>query len=204
MTRETLLRSSGINLYGRKLSDITLNTSEYEPGKRDVPRSGNNRFVQAQLHDPDAGLARIYGFTYQGSYHELDPPALFLVHGEGENPEGDIAFDDYDATLAPGVAEFQMVGLAVPGSPFAQGIRAWSYDRADFTLRLDVASGMFEDVLLDAELSWEADEPRFGGGKVGGGKVGGGKVGGGKVGGGKVGGGKVGGGKIGGGKVGAG
>ncbi len=80
----------------------------------------------------------------------------------------------------------------------------WTYDKNDISLRLDLSTGMLEDILLEAEFGDDMDFPSFGGGKVGGGKVGGGKVGGGKVGGGKVGGGKVGGGKVGGGKVGGG
>ena len=33
-----------------------------------------------------------------------------------------------------------------------QSVRYWEYDKGDFTLRIDIASGTFEDVLLDAEV----------------------------------------------------
>ena len=35
---------------------------------------------------------------------------------------------------------------------FTRGIRAWTYDKADYTIRLDVETGMFDQVLLDAAL----------------------------------------------------
>ena len=107
--------------------------------------------------------------------------------------------EDTGSKTGKGPSTTDLTGSAVPGYPFAEDIRVWSYDQADFTIRLDVVTGMFEDVLLFTDYGWGAEAPQFGGGKLGGGKVGGGKVGGGKVGGGKVGGGKVGGGKVGGG-----
>ncbi len=33
---------------------------------------------------------------------------------------------------------------------FADELRVWSYDKADYTIRMDVETGMFEDVLLAA------------------------------------------------------
>ncbi|WP_206520495.1 MULTISPECIES: hypothetical protein [unclassified Mesorhizobium] len=35
---------------------------------------------------------------------------------------------------------------------FADDIMVWSYDKADYTIRMDVETGMFEDVLLAAML----------------------------------------------------
>ena len=50
-----------------------------------------------------------------------------------------------------------LTGLAAAGFDFADGLRVWSYDKADYTIRMDVDVGMFEDVLLDAALSGGAD-----------------------------------------------
>jgi len=35
---------------------------------------------------------------------------------------------------------------------FADEVRVWSYDKADYTIRMDVDTGMFEDILLNAVL----------------------------------------------------
>ena len=43
------------------------------------------------------------------------------------------------------------LGTTIPGS-FPRGIRVWSYDKADYTIRMEVETGMFEQVLLDAML----------------------------------------------------
>ncbi len=78
-------------------------------------------------------FARVYGFTYDGVYVELLTPVLFLVHDDGEKA------DD----------------VAVPGpnprdKEFFKSLRAWTVHRTDNTVRLDVDSGKFEHVLLDA------------------------------------------------------
>ncbi len=203
---ETLLGWSGLLIYGRVLDDITLDKDSYNEGNLDPPRTGRNNLLLEQLRLEDTRLARIFGYVYGGEYYQLDAPAIFLVHGDGESPEFDSPYNpgQNSAKLAQGPATLDRSGMAIPGATFSEDIKVWSYDEADFTVRLDVMTGTFADVLLSAELPGDEDYPQFGGGKVGGGKVGGGKVGGGKVGGGKVGGGKVGGGKVGGGKVGGG
>jgi len=205
---ETLLRASGILLFGRVLDDLSIDKNSYMDGKQKPRRKGANKFLQQQLlvdGQDKARFARIYGFAYDGQYYEIDPPVVMLVHGKGERPETEAGYvSGTGAKVAPGPSSAVLTGSAVPRFPFAADIRVWAYDQADFTIRMDVVAGTFEDLLVGAELAWEDENPIFSGGKVGGGKVGGGKVGGGKVGGGKVGGGKVGGGKAGGGEDGGG
>ena len=113
-------------------------------------RRGKNRQLEDQL-TPDARFARIYGFSYEGSYYDLPKPVVFLVHGDGdlvtqEPPVPPIVH----AARAPG--DSSRTGLAAAIFDFADGLRVWSYDQADYTIRMDVATGMFEQVLLDAML----------------------------------------------------
>ena len=177
---ETLLSGSAVLLYGRILADITIDQTAY--GNTTVPRRGVNRFLENNLSEKDARLARIYGYAYEGQYYELATPAIFVVHGDGEDPQHPRPMQG-TTPLDPGPGNLAAVGMAYQFGNFAGDIKVWAYDKADFSVRLDVASGMLEDILLQAELFHDDPTMQFGGGKVGGGKVGGGKVGGGKVGG---------------------
>ena len=97
-------------------------------------------------------FARIYGFSYEGNYYDLPRPALFLVHGEGDL----VTQDPADPRLVPfpsrAPAPTSLTGIAAAGYDFADGLRVWSYDKGDYTIRMDVETGMFEDVLLDARF----------------------------------------------------
>lgn len=157
--------------------------------------AGGNDFISSKMYSADVVLAKIYGFSFNGVHFDLERPSIFLVHGDGNF----LTDDDRDARSPISPAQS---GVGAQEYQFGSEMRCWHYDKSDFSVRMDIHTGMFEQILLEAEI--EFDDHGMYGGKVGGGKVGGGKVGGGKVGGGKVGGGKVGGGKVGGGKVGAG
>jgi hypothetical protein len=73
--------------------------------------------------------------------------------------------------------------MAAADFQFSDDIRVWSYDKADYTIRMDVETGMFEQVLLDAYFS---DGAHVSGMKVAGSRVSGMKVSGMKVSGMKV------------------
>lgn len=109
-------------------------------------RRGANRQLEAQL-GPDAKMARIYGFSFEGNYYGLSVPTIFLVHGEGElvTQKGE---DTPNPARAP--RKVEITGLAAAGFDFADSLRTWSYDQADYTIRMNVETGMFEQVLLDA------------------------------------------------------
>jgi hypothetical protein len=110
------------------------------------PRPGIIGDVEQQLTAMRTYFARIYGFTYEGAYYELPRPALFLVHGEG------IPATEFQPRGRPHPARAlgspSLTGLAAADFQFADDLRVWSYDKADYTIRMDVESGMFEDVLL--------------------------------------------------------
>ena len=155
---------------------------------------GQNKQLPDQLEE-DARFARIYGFSYEGTYYELPNPTLFLVHGEGESATaGNAPTASPHASRAPILPSVSGVGAA--DFQFADDIRVWAYDKADYTIRMDVETGMFEQVLLDVFFGVEA--PMLAGGRVAGGRVAGGRVAGGRVAGGRVAGGRVSGGRVGG------
>jgi hypothetical protein len=158
----------------------------FKVGRRKRRELGSNSFLSKQLKD--MLIARIYGFSYEGTYYDLPRPVLFGVHGEGDpavlmsNIEG-AARTNAQLTRAP--QEPSISGVAAADFGFADDIRVWSYDKADYTIRMDVETGMFEQVLLDAYF---ADGGHVSGMKVGGPRVSGMKVSGMKVSGMKVGG----------------
>lgn len=164
MANETLLGHSTIWLFGRELADIKLNPGVYNAipaddlaaRKADTPvQKGNshNGFLLDQLEEADARFARIYAFTYQGAFYELGRPSIFLVHGTGIDPEGSSAAADPSlATLSRMPANFGRSGLASLSGSFSGSMKVWAYERADFTVRLDMESGTFDSVLLSAEL----------------------------------------------------
>jgi hypothetical protein len=147
---------------------------------------GRNKQLGNQL-DEDARFARIYGFSYEGTYYELPNPTLFLVHGDGESAtDGNQPGTDH-ASRAPIVPSVS--GVAAADFQFADDIMVWAYDKADYTIRMDVETGMFEQVLL--EIFFSGGDAMISGAKVSGAKVSGAKVSGAKVSGAKVSGAKV-------------
>ena len=167
---------------------------------------GVNNFIGDQFGG-DARLARIYGFAYDGTYYEMPEPTIFLVHGEGESATGgnlphgfnlqksddpkerDTTQQTARAPMNPSVS-----GVAAADYQMASDIRVWNYDQADYTIRMDIAAGQLEQVLLD--VYFEYDAPMMAGAKVSGAKVSGAKVSGAKVSGAKVSGAKVSGAKV--------
>ncbi len=140
---------------------------------------GQNKQLENQLGG-DVRFARIYGFSYEGTYYELPNPTLFLVHGEGESATDNAPPDQ--ASRAP--FDPSRSGVAAADFQFANDIMVWAYDKADYTIRMDVETGMFEQVLLDA--FFDGGGPAVSGAKVSGAKVSGAKVSGAKVSGAKV------------------
>ena len=111
-------------------------------------RRGANRQLEDQF-GPDARLARIYGFSFDGSYYELPKPVIFLIHGNGI-PASEATAATVNRARAPRAPE--LTGLAAAGFDFGDDVRVWFYDKADYTVRMDVETGMFEEVLVRAEL----------------------------------------------------
>ncbi len=127
---ETLLNQSVIRLYGRVVTDLKLEGASSQG-------AGATTALQSQLSAENAQLARVYGFEYEGHYYDMPRPAIFMVHGDGQTP-----------------AEAGTVIEPDPELEIEQaGIRVWTYDKADFSIRLDLETGAFEEILLAPVLS---------------------------------------------------
>ena len=137
---ETLLAASETKLFGRILSGLAVDVSGHTG-------LGDNLFVKKQLEAADAQFARIYAFTFEGQYYVLPKPAIFLVHGDG------VAADD-------------VPGVAAKDWNFVDDIRAWSYDKADFSIRLDIETGPLDKILLEEALKSDHASPQYGSSKV--------------------------------------
>jgi hypothetical protein len=173
---ETLLSISTVLLYGRIVTDLSINhtRSSTTPIPDDVdssnlPRLGRNNFLDHQLsadqNKPDKKpyVARIYGFSFEGHYYDLPKPSLFVVHGKGtlaEGPVPGISSVEQRYSRAPGSAE--RTGMGSQAGSFAGDIYAWSYDKGDFSVRLDPSTGTLEQILLDAELSGDRLKTQIG------------------------------------------
>ncbi len=180
---------------GDKFSDSTWMAEEKPSGSLKFTqfrrkRSLGNKQLEDQLTSDGAGFARIYGFSYEGAYWELVAPVLFLVHGPGDELTPNAIPPDFSVSRAPHSPSYSGVGAAI--FQFADDMRVWSYDKADYTIRMDILSGRFEQVLLEMYYGDEDGSPMIvSGGRVSGGRVSGGRVSGGRVSGGRVSGGRA-------------
>ena len=194
---ETLLSPSNVLLFGRIVEDLNVVIPNRPPpgppppgpdprhGPFAIDRTGPNTFLETQLIDPTAAFARIYGFSYEGRYYDLPWPTLFLVHGPGEPAETVPV-----ASVSRAPEEPDHSGMAAQDFSFADNLMAWSYDRADLSIRLDVDSGSFEQILLDLVLGGGGG-PSVSGARVSGARVAGARVSGARVSGARVAGARV-------------
>ena len=179
---ETLLHPSGIHIYGRVIEDINLGTYSCQAGNlQKAPfnyaglnpgRTGDNKFLQKQLEDGNANLARVYGFSYEGHYYDLVKPMIFLVHGPGEDAET-VGGIGRRARAPEGVDK---TGTASSSGSFSEDVKVWVYDAGDFSLRMDIETGPWEQILLeqaieDEELAAEMSGKRVSGKRVSGKRV---------------------------------
>jgi hypothetical protein len=168
---ETLQSPSCILLYGRLVTDLNVGPNAVAAAGPPTtappvqpPHLGANASLQQQLAAPGATIARIYGFTYEGHYYDLSRPALFLVHGPGD-PAGRI-LPGAAAGAATAPEEADKLGVAATAKSFPHDMMVWAYDKGDFSIRMDVQTGPFEQILLEGELSSEKLRMTFSGAKV--------------------------------------
>jgi hypothetical protein len=144
---ETLFAGSTVRLFGRKFEGLTLNP---EPADANTPLGApaTMRALQKQLQplgdgaDWKPGLARIYGFSYQGSYYKLAEPTVLLVYGEGE---------EVSPTLETDI--LGIIGVEFKAQTFTPKVRMWAQDRADYSVRIDITVGWLADVLLEPGMN---------------------------------------------------
>lgn len=153
---ETLLSSSSILLYGRLLEDL-----EIKPALRMGP--GTNRFLEDQLtgtRKKDGKpvrpkLARIYAFSFEGHNYDLPKPAIFLVDHDGDEaevPPSSTSATAHSPTEPRGPDDTDKTGVASQPYSFSADMRVWRYDKDDLSIRLDLETGTFDQILLEAQL----------------------------------------------------
>ena len=143
----TIVAKYGID---KRLAEISVNVLENRNSDHN-PFSGSRNGLPSQVQQQlgyDPAFARIYGFSFEGTYYNLPRPVIFLVHGEGQ-PASEVK-GRINRARAPG--EPSLTGVGEADFQFSDEILVWSYDKADYTIRMDVETGMFEDVLLAAML----------------------------------------------------
>jgi hypothetical protein len=151
---ETLLTPSSIKLYGRLMRSLKYTNDTAGTGL------GDNKFLQKQLEVSGKGspnLARIYAFSFEGAYYQLPRPSIFLVHGDGL-PTGN--WNNNSTVDESGVAgrEWDFSGYTPHSkSPGPDDLYYWEYEKGDFSIRLDLEAGPFEQILLAAALRAGAD-----------------------------------------------
>lgn len=140
---ETLLTPSSIKMYGRAMTDILFNYTD-DP----TVGPGANNFLRDQLAQaaPAPMFARIYAFSFEGAFYQLARPPIFLVHGPGI-PVGNW----------PQPSTMDQAGVAAREWDFSGNLGNadlvyWEYEKGDFSLRLDLDAGPFEQILLQTAL----------------------------------------------------
>lgn len=175
--RETLLSPTGIKLYGRVIVGLDVKLDSNGPPDA-PPELGDNNFLRKQLEakgkdgKPSARFARIYAFSYEGHYYDLPNPAIFLVHTDGEQAWVDSReFPGGPNTpfpeASPGAGTVSQAGVAAKGWDLLEDIRVWQYEKGDFSIRLDIETGPFEQILLGLGAS----DAAYGGANVSGANV---------------------------------
>jgi hypothetical protein len=101
-------------------------------------------------YDQTPLFARIYGFSFEGTYYGLPRPSIYLVHGPG-TPAGNWLTNSTIEQAGVAAREWDFSGNRF------QDIRYWEYEKGDFSIRLDPEAGPFEQILLAAALRAGAD-----------------------------------------------
>lgn len=110
-------------------------------------RKGDRQSGVGPLNDvfpKGAWLASIHAFSCEGRYSQFRTPALFLV-----SSVGDPVWEDVNRQkLRP--ERFGLPHLD-KHTEFASDLRFWTYDRGAHTVRLDMAAGTVQRLVIDVE-----------------------------------------------------
>lgn len=149
---ETILAPTMIRMFGRLFGALTLDpTSLKVVATGSAPTPFTNPLTDKLAAELKPGLARIFGFSYEGHYYKLPDPRVFLVHGDGTPVEAGSA----------AAVELGDLGIEFHEQFFSAGVRMWAYDKLDMSLRIDITSGWLEDILFglitDGDATGRAD-----------------------------------------------
>jgi hypothetical protein len=150
-TAESILSPDLIKLIGRPITELQLAIGT--PPPTNVHALGANQSLRAQLNAPNAGFARIYGFSFEGHYYDLPKPVIMLVHGPGEpitTPPPVVVPPPGPGLPGPTVDQ---AGEAARVWEFSADLVYWEYEKCDLSMRFDVETGPLEQILLEAALT---------------------------------------------------
>ena len=136
---EDVLDPSRVRLFGVPFVSLKLVPEEIRRYRY------SNKLLQQKMLQADTMLARIYGFSYEGQYHKLAKPLVFVVHGPGRS------------RLENRPASVTNWGMENKDFQFADDVRVWEMDKEDLTLRIDIVSGFLSDILLDPVFEDSSD-----------------------------------------------
>ncbi len=151
--QENLLSPTNITLFGRVFPLEVKNLA---------PAVGGNHFLRDQLDADNPRFARIFAIAYEGKFYTLSAPAIFLVHGDGKEIKGSGlssraatagGLSDQSGLIAKSF-DFERSGDPTKPADLQPGhaVVYWEYDKGDFSLRMEITSGTFEEILLGAEV----------------------------------------------------
>ena len=165
---EGLLAPGVIRLFGRKFTGLELGKDETVGGDLGIIPSSNNPLAlqemisklergqtangrataqEASARDLKPQLARIYGFSYLGSYYKLANPPVLRVYGDGIKVNA-----GYDPENS-----MDVLGVEFKNQDFVDGIYMWPADQLDVTVRIDITIGSLREILLDSDMSQDAN-----------------------------------------------
>jgi hypothetical protein len=132
-----LLTSSLVRLFGRLFAGLQIHHADALAGESATSFSSGKDVgsLSTRLTEQDPKLATIYGFSFEGNYYKLPKPYIFLVHGEGKFVKEDQGLTGY--------------GFEIKEAALFPDVRVWTYDKLDRSIRIDVASGVLEQILLE-------------------------------------------------------
>jgi hypothetical protein len=131
---------------------VDLDDNQFTVGRRPLHDHGGKAIQITATSPTDPLLARIYGFTFEGTYYGLPRPSIFLVHGGG-NQIGNWV---NNSTLEQSGVMGREWDFSNPDH-FNNPLVYWEYEKGDFSIRFDTEAGPFEQILLVAMLRAGAD-----------------------------------------------
>ena len=137
---EDLLDPSRVRLFGVPFLTLKLATRKICGNTATATSCCSRRSTR-----PMPASARVYGFSYEGRYHKLPKPYVFMVHGPGRS------------RLENRPASVTNWGVDLKDFQFPDDMRVWEMDKEDMTLRIDIVSGFLSDILLDPVLRADSE-----------------------------------------------
>jgi len=84
--------------------------------------------------DPTLRLALIYGYAFEGHCYDLDKPKIMVVYGDADPAVG-CDYNDFGDGVTP-----------------AETYWMWKANKLDRTVEIEVTQGLFEQLVLEANL----------------------------------------------------